>query len=317
MRSTVGMWMLSLILASPVAFANEIPVAPDNLMLIQSFSNAPPVIVKNWAELPQEFAQKSRLPEGTALGLWLFCDKSFQPDCDANRVILVPLVDIVDIKRDKNRANVNVFNRPEHTAWVLKDKAGYKYRNEIPPRLLIYTGAPSRVSFDHYGYQLSTGNKGLRNGVGIVPELPVIELDLNNGSTKLQLIPLSTLQSVRQVSMAEAQAEVNAYREAERAKAAEQVRMAAEQARMVAQQAIFEEKERLAAAARQRETEARNISFRKTMKAGDESHCGLIVEVKKPIVQVQTMIGPMWLKINQLYVPGDKRCTFSNGVYQD
>jgi TPR repeat protein len=57
--------------------------------------------------------------------------------------------------------------------------------------------------------------------------------------------------------------------------------------------------------------------FRKALKTGDESHCGLVIEVKPPIAKVQTMVGEMWLKVEQLFPRGGESCKFHNGVYVD
>lgn len=57
------------------------------------------------------------------------------------------------------------------------------------------------------------------------------------------------------------------------------------------------------------------VSFRQNLQVGDESHCGL-VEVKKPVAKVQTMIGEHWLKIEQLYPENKAACRFINGAYQ-
>ncbi|MEO6603932.1 MAG: tetratricopeptide repeat protein [Polyangiaceae bacterium] len=65
------------------------------------------------------------------------------------------------------------------------------------------------------------------------------------------------------------------------------------------------------------ETEKAGAEFRKNLKVGDDSHCGLVIEVKPPIAKVQTMIGEVWLKVEQLYAPGKADCRFRNGVYQD
>lgn len=59
------------------------------------------------------------------------------------------------------------------------------------------------------------------------------------------------------------------------------------------------------------------VRFRPTLKVGDETHCGLVIEVKKPIIKVQTMAGEKWLKINQIYRAGSAPCNFVNGVYQE
>lgn len=58
-------------------------------------------------------------------------------------------------------------------------------------------------------------------------------------------------------------------------------------------------------------------TFRQRLSAGDDSHCGLVIEVKKPLVKAQTMIGEHWLKIEQLYPQGAANCRFVNGVYQE
>lgn len=57
--------------------------------------------------------------------------------------------------------------------------------------------------------------------------------------------------------------------------------------------------------------------FRKVLSRGDDSHCGLVIEVQPPIAQIQTLEGPQWLKINQLYPPRMAPCKFINGVYVD
>lgn len=57
--------------------------------------------------------------------------------------------------------------------------------------------------------------------------------------------------------------------------------------------------------------------FRKALKTGSESHCGLVIDVKPPIAKVQAMIGEAWLKIDQLYPKGKQSRRWANGVYQD
>lgn len=58
------------------------------------------------------------------------------------------------------------------------------------------------------------------------------------------------------------------------------------------------------------------IRFRGRLKSGDDSNCGLVIERKGDIAQVETMIGPKWVRVAQLYLPGMRRCTFVNGVLQ-
>ena len=59
------------------------------------------------------------------------------------------------------------------------------------------------------------------------------------------------------------------------------------------------------------------LSFRKTLKTGDVSHCGLVIEVTPPIAKVQSMIGEVWIKIEQLFPRDKQECRFRNGVYVD
>ena len=123
---------------------------------------------------------------------------------------------------------------------------------------------------------------------------------------------------------------LNEQRTQESAIAAEKARLAradaAEKARLA--QADAAEKARLAQAdaeERQRtvqELEASRIAalkaalpaFRQALKIGDDTNCGLVVEVKRPIVQVQTTIGLQWLKLATVF-PKSEGCTFINAVY--
>ena len=55
--------------------------------------------------------------------------------------------------------------------------------------------------------------------------------------------------------------------------------------------------------------------FRSKLQSGDDSHCGLVVEDKPPVASVQTMIGIVWFRTDQLYPVGAVRCQFMNGQY--
>jgi hypothetical protein len=57
--------------------------------------------------------------------------------------------------------------------------------------------------------------------------------------------------------------------------------------------------------------------FRSSLAVGSDTHCGLVIEVRRPIAKVQSMIGEVWLKVDQLYPKGTRNCRFVNGVYQD
>lgn len=56
------------------------------------------------------------------------------------------------------------------------------------------------------------------------------------------------------------------------------------------------------------------VEWRKTVKEGTESHCGLVIQVRPSIAEVQTMIGAHWFKVEQLLPPGIE-CAFLNSVY--
>lgn len=72
-----------------------------------------------------------------------------------------------------------------------------------------------------------------------------------------------------------------------------------------------------AEAAARKNAEQATASFRRNIKVGDDSHCGLVVDVNGPVVKVQAMIGEVWLKVNQLYPKHGASCRFVNGVYQE
>lgn len=58
------------------------------------------------------------------------------------------------------------------------------------------------------------------------------------------------------------------------------------------------------------------IEFRSQIKLGDESHCGMIIEVKQPLVKIQSIIGERWFKIEQIYPAHGAPCNFVNNKYQ-
>lgn len=73
-------------------------------------------------------------------------------------------------------------------------------------------------------------------------------------------------------------------------------------------------RQRLAA---QQRLQAQLPDFRRKLRSGDDSHCGLVIERKGNIALVETIIGQKWLKISQLHQPGARSCTFFNNVLQD
>lgn len=50
-------------------------------------------------------------------------------------------------------------------------------------------------------------------------------------------------------------------------------------------------------------TPAETKQFRETLKVGDYSNAGLVVEVKSPVVKVQTDRGERWYRIDELEAP--------------
>lgn len=86
-----------------------------------------------------------------------------------------------------------------------------------------------------------------------------------------------------------------------------------EEERRLAQQ----ERDNLEAERKRMQLIAQELSqFRSKLKSGDDSNCGLVVERKGEIAQVETMIGLKWVKVKQLYIPGIKGCHFVNGILQ-
>lgn len=83
-----------------------------------------------------------------------------------------------------------------------------------------------------------------------------------------------------------------------------------------------EEKERVAlheAKELNRKAEMKRLSekiekFRKSLRIGDFSNCGLVVNIRENVIQVQSMIGETWIKIDNVY-PSGIECKFFNNVY--
>lgn len=58
-------------------------------------------------------------------------------------------------------------------------------------------------------------------------------------------------------------------------------------------------------------------SFRTNLRVGSDTHCGLVIEIRPPLAQVQASVGPYWLKIAQIFPPNTVGCRFSDGRYLD
>ena len=48
--------------------------------------------------------------------------------------------------------------------------------------------------------------------------------------------------------------------------------------------------------------------FRTALKTGDDSNCGLVIEVRSPIAKIQTQTGERWLKVERLQPAGGEPC---------
>jgi len=67
----------------------------------------------------------------------------------------------------------------------------------------------------------------------------------------------------------------------------------------------------------QRDFNLKVQKFRKQLVVGTHTHCGLVVEYKKPVIKLQTIVGEYWLRDDQIYPPLYAACRFVNNVYQE
>lgn len=67
---------------------------------------------------------------------------------------------------------------------------------------------------------------------------------------------------------------------------------------------------------RKREAESNLVAFRAKLVTGSDTHCGLVIDRKAAIAQIETSIGTKWLKVEHLYPQGQAPCRFVNGAYQ-
>jgi hypothetical protein len=71
-------------------------------------------------------------------------------------------------------------------------------------------------------------------------------------------------------------------------------------------------------ARRQQELQAKllaeAVEMRKTIAIGTRTNCGLVFDIKKPMIGVQTMMGMQYIHVDQLWGPSSD-CHFRNGVY--
>lgn len=94
-----------------------------------------------------------------------------------------------------------------------------------------------------------------------------------------------------------------------------QKRMAVEEAtrkELEIKQAAADALARQAATKKEKEAQIAISAFRKSIQVGDESHCGLVIKVRKPLAQIQTPAGEQWMKIDQTFPIGLGNCQFLN-----
>lgn len=103
---------------------------------------------------------------------------------------------------------------------------------------------------------------------------------------------LSPLESAREARRQVTQ-EKASLEAAERAKA-EQVRRKAER-----QEYIYDQQTRLLA----------NLSL------GDETHCGMVIQLRDELAEVQTIAGSRWFRQRDLFAVDRVECRFFNGQY--
>lgn len=122
----------------------------------------------------------------------------------------------------------------------------------------------------------------------------VVNLDIDQSGTRL--VSLDVSGNLRLSDLKALMDNVHAKQETDRRKAAD--------ANLHAQ---LKAKEKLAGIQK----------LRASIRMGDDTHCGMVVSVKKPIVEVQTVVGIRWFRVDQLFPIGIRECQFLNGVYQE
>ena len=119
------------------------------------------------------------------------------------------------------------------------------------------------------------------------------------GHTTMRLTPMTP----DDIAVAQAEAEARRQEDARRIAARDAER--AQRAQAQAERAR-EERQRIESAA---------ATFREGISLGTETHCGMVVQMRESLVEVQTIEGQRWFRLNQLYPPAMMGCRFFNGQY--
>lgn len=122
----------------------------------------------------------------------------------------------------------------------------------------------------------------------------------------------------------EAAKQAGLFAKAEALGAKEEAAIREKQKQEQAAQADFERAQAMVRATREQQRAQERAAIvadaermRAKLAVGDETHCGMVIEVKRPIVKIQTMIGEKWLRLDQVFPAGRAPCRFVNQVYQD
>ena len=75
------------------------------------------------------------------------------------------------------------------------------------------------------------------------------------------------------------------------------------------------EESRRAAEQRRIRIEQEAVDLRNSIALGVDTHCGMVVQIREDLVEIQTVEGLHWFRTEQVYPPGTLECRFLNGVY--
>lgn len=231
--------------------------------------------------------------------------------------VFVPVQDVIEVKRLPNRRNnVNLRKDPASFDFQVKTREGKEFLFDMQLRTMVFDpGTKERA-------------ENIKSGTDLRGVLPVMHRDPVSGQSTQSYVRTSNIADYRVIPSDQLEAAIAESRELN-------AKYLANKQIEEKQQAEREEKERHLAAERreralekerqeklaQAELEKHKLKaaelFRQQAQPGDESHCGLIIEMKRPIAKVQLAQGEVWMKVSQLYPVGEATCHFVNGRYME
>lgn len=212
----------------------------------------------------------------------------------ANQYVRIPFSDLRSAVFSKMQSN-NVPNViiTKMDGQIIEGIHGYPFCISLPEGATNSGGCtPGKIGFADSTYSTNIIYTG---------SIEQIERILDSNEISVALQKIDQIKPIRAK-----QKEI--HREEKRQQ--EEVARQEEQRRVEIEKRLAQEKERQLAAVQQ--TTER---LRKHLKIGDDTNCGLVIEVKPPIVKIQTMNGEYWMRIEQVYPTGIE-CRFVNGEYQ-